>query len=519
MTQESLCSNYLLSETSSEKPHVGPINQCHINQGAISQVMSSNQTSSTPLNYTSSNTLSENSPTNELNYLSDLKSKHPYKIIVGNLNINSIKNKFSQLQTLIQGKLDILVITETKIDNSFPESQFVMDGFEKPFRNDRNSKGGGVMVFVREDIPSTKLDIVNLANDIQLVIVEINLRKVKWLLIGCYNPHRKHSEYFLDQLSSILDKYKPHYDKFLITGDFNCEDSNDNFSDFLDAHEAQNFVKEPTCFKNKDNPSCIDLFVSNSPRCFQHTKTFWTGLSDWHKLVTTMFKSDFQRLPPKIVSYRDYKNFNTDNFKNDLRENLSSNRVYEYGVFEKIFLSVLDEHAPVKQKTIRANHAPYMTKTLRKAIMKRSELRTKYYKNPTDFNFQKFKKHKNFCSKLYKKERKKYYNNLDLKNIQDNRKFWETVKPFVSDKFSKSSKISLTHNGSVVSDDSKVANIFKDYFKDAVTSLNLKCDEAFISDTANLDDPVDIAIEKFKNHPSINLIRENIFHDQVFNFF
>ena len=81
-----------------------------------------------------------------------------------------------------------------------------MDGFAKPFRSDRTRRGGGVMVFVREDIPCRKLDIINLANDIQLVVVEINLRKVKWLLIGCYNPHRKHSEYFLDQLSFVLDK-------------------------------------------------------------------------------------------------------------------------------------------------------------------------------------------------------------------------------------------------------------------------------------------------------------------------
>ena len=181
-------------------------------------------------------------------------------------------------------------------------------------------------------------------------------------------------------------------------------------------------------------------------------------------------------------------------------------------------MSVLDEHAPVKQKTIRANHAPYMTKALRKAIMKRSELRTKYYKNPTDFNLQKFKKHRNFCSKLYKKERKKYYNNLDLKNIEDNKKFWKTVKPFASDKFTKSSKISLLDNGTVVSDDSEIANIFKNFFKNAVTSLNLKCDETLISDTSNLDDPVDIAIEKFKNHPSINLIRENVGHDHTFDF-
>ena len=122
-----------------------------------------------------------------------------------------------------------------------------------------------------------------------------------------------------------------------------------------------------------------------------------------------MFKSDFQQLPPKIVSYQDYKNFNAENFESDLHRNLTSNRIYEYGVYERIFLSVLDKHAPLKKKRIRANHAPYLTKPLRKAIMKRSELKTKYYKHLSDSNLKDFRKQRNICSRLYKKEQKKYY--------------------------------------------------------------------------------------------------------------
>ena len=75
------------------------------------------------------------------------------------------------------------------------------------------------------------------------------------------------------------------------------------------------------------------------------------------------------------------------------------------------------------QKTVRANHVPCMTKYLRKAIMKRSELETKYVKTKTPESYQIYKKQRNFCSKLYKKERKKYYNSFNVKNITDNKKF------------------------------------------------------------------------------------------------
>ena len=64
-----------------------------------------------------------------------------------------------------------------------------------------------------------------------------------------------------------------------------------------------------------------------------------------------------------------------------------------------------------------------MTEALRKSIMKTSELESKYVKNKTNENLKSYKKQSNFCSKLYKKERKKYYEMLDLKNVTDNKEF------------------------------------------------------------------------------------------------
>ena len=108
-----------------------------------------------------------------------------------------------------------------------------------------------------------------------------------------------------------------------------------------------------------------------------------------------------------------------------------------------MFLETLNDHAPLKQKTIRANHAPYMTKTLRKAMMHRSQLETKFRKQSTDINSERYRKQKNFCSKLYKKERKKYYSHLDLKQFTDNKTFWQNMKPFLSDKNKATEKVTL----------------------------------------------------------------------------
>ena len=96
---------------------------------------------------------------------------------------------------------------------------------------------------------------------------------------------------------------------------------------------------------------------------------------------------------------------------------------------------------------LRANHVPYMTKALRKAIMKTSKLKSKYVKNKTNENLKSYKKQRNFCSKLYKKERKKYYEMLDLKNVTDNK------------------------------DESKIANLFSNFFENAIRSLGIKANE------------------------------------------
>ena len=75
-----------------------------------------------------------------------------------------------------------------------------------------------------------------------------------------------------------------------------------------------------------------------------------------------------------------------------------SSNTEDYETFEDTFLSTLNKYVPLKKKVLRANHKPYVTKAMRKAIMKRSELVTKYRKNPTDENLKAWKKQKNYCS-------------------------------------------------------------------------------------------------------------------------
>ena len=174
---------------------------------------------------------------------------------MGQLNINSIVGKFDNLKVLIVNNIDILVLTETKIDSSFPNSQFRIDGFSAPFRLDRNKFGGGVLIYVREDILCIKLTKHILPDDIEGIFVEINLRKTKWLLFCGYRPPRQQAEYFLKYVNYALDTYRQTFDKFLLAGDFNTEGTKPIMSQFLFNNDAKNLVEQKTCFKSTNNPS------------------------------------------------------------------------------------------------------------------------------------------------------------------------------------------------------------------------------------------------------------------------
>ena len=98
--------------------------------------------------------------------LSTLKKKNKDRLIFKNSNINSINNKFDQLKLLVERNIHVLVITESKLDETFSTKQFCMDGYSKPFQKDRNKNGGGVMIINRDDIASKEIKVDFVSPDI-----------------------------------------------------------------------------------------------------------------------------------------------------------------------------------------------------------------------------------------------------------------------------------------------------------------------------------------------------------------
>ena len=116
---------------------------------------------------------------------------------------------------------------------------------------------------------------------------------------------------------------------------------------------------------------------------FQHTSVIETGISDHHKLILTVMKSIFSKASPKIFHYRNYSKFDNRNFRKDLQRELVkvNDSDMDYETFKDIFSRTLTLYAPLKQKYIRGNKSPFMTKLLRENISHRTNLRNKFMKN------------------------------------------------------------------------------------------------------------------------------------------
>ena len=92
------------------------------------------------------------------------------------------------------------------------------------------------------------------------------------------------------------------YSNFFLLGDLNAEPTNPTVHDFCQVYSCKNLIHENTCFKNPQNPSCIDLMLTNMPKSFQNSLVLETGLSDFHKMTLTVMKVFYKKQNPNIIN-------------------------------------------------------------------------------------------------------------------------------------------------------------------------------------------------------------------------
>ena len=237
------------------------------------------------------------------------------------------------------------------------------------------------------------------------LLVEINLRKRKWLLNGSYDSNKSQISRHLECLNSLLDKYSKKYEKYAFSGDFHVNTSDSSMEEFCSLNGLKNLINEATCRKNSEKPTCIDLILTNQHTLFQHSSVLETGLSDFHLLTVTKFKMNFQKCKPHIITYRSYKIYDNDVFRSEIQSFCYLNKT-DLDLLKVSIFCIFNKRAPIRKKYLPANEAPFMTKELHNAIMKRSRYRNKFLKDKSQTSTENYKIQRNLCKKLLRKTKK-----------------------------------------------------------------------------------------------------------------
>lgn len=335
-------------------------------------------------------------------------------------------------------EIDIGCFTETWLDDKISDEEVAIPGYEI-IRRDRNRRGGGVAVYIKEMFVYEKV-IYLYQQDIENVWVKIQLPKQSDILINCiYRPPDATAEYFnvfVNNITSAEILNLP----IIILGDFNIDysdpDSNlgNRLQIFEDIYQFKQLITNPTR-ETINSSTIIDHIFTNTIHKHSASGIVKTTLSD-HYMIYTIFKATKQPKQERIIQLRNYKNFNESLFIHDLIkayslhlshiENITS--VTElWDLWKIIFLSISNKHAPVRYVKMKNRNNPWITRDIINLIYTRDKIYQKACntKDPQTFNL--YRKIRNKITQQIKQEERKYYMHRINTNKNNPKQLWKSI--------------------------------------------------------------------------------------------
>jgi hypothetical protein len=287
----------------------------------------------------------------------------------------------------------------------------------------------------------------------------------------------------------------------VITGDLNCnmmKDGTNAVKTLCDDFNLTNVITKPTCFKTTP-PTLLDVILVNKPDIVKSSEVTPCPLSDFHHFVTAVLDVKLQKVGRRQVTYRSYKYFDTDLFNRDLErapfhvsECLEADDQCHF--ITKLFGQVLEEHAPLKTKTITTKQCAYMNSNWRKAIFRKHQMYNRYWKCRSQKNWHAYRKQRNLCEKLKRSSIRNYMNEKCTNSSREPREFWKMISPYMADKSKSSQNFLLLEEGTLINDPREIAQVFNNKF--TTIAANIGKDSPYNNDVTN--------------HPSFELIDNHV---------
>ena len=414
----------------------------------------------------------------------DVELNEKFSLI--HFNCRSLYANFTKLYDylrLFKGRFKLIALSETWL-NEEKGAEFPMEGYKLYFLNRRNKRGGGVALYVDNDLKCKQVEPMSIATDdlMECITVEIEMEKQRNIVISCvYRAPGSNMDTFKETLEEIMDRLNERK-TYIVCGDFNIDLLNtakhNNTSDFLDALYSRGLyplITKPSRITSTSATLIDNIFINDMQKTVK-SGLLVSDISD-HLPVFAIYGCEMKRKDEE----RDkrYTRARTTERVNRFRDDLLKEQwigVYvddvnvAYASFLNRYLSLYDKHCPIllcKEKS-KYCKKQWITKGLQNACKKKNKLYRDFIKFRTKKAELQYKAYKNKLTIILRQAKKDYYNKKLLENKNDIKSTWKIINKIIQNNTLNNTKSTPTYfindNDMTITNPKDIADEFNSYF-------------------------------------------------------
>ena len=403
-------------------------------------------------------------------------NEHPIEFSTIHFNSRSMTKNFDQITAYLSSishNFSAIALTETWLspDN---ESLFCLDGYNFVNKNRLTGKGGGVGLFLRNELDYIiRNDLNSDFSTCETVFVEINVPKGQNVIVGVlYRPPKSNVDNYLTYFDSLLKRLSKENKQIYLLGDYNLDllkvNSNKVLSimNIISLYGFYVQINIPTRI-SKTSATLIDNILANTNEL--QSGVLYSSITD-HLPVFCFKKGCSKSYNNQTCTYRKLtpsaiENFKKDLYRADWNECYKSDDVDSaYNSFIALFLDLYNKHFPlVTMKRKKKNKRPWVTKKILKMIKKKNKLYKKFCTSRLASDERKFKIFRNNLITTLRTSKQEYYKSILKMNKNNIKKTWQTINKLLGKKKS-TIPSSFNDNGQTYTDPKDIANKFNEYF-------------------------------------------------------
>jgi hypothetical protein len=405
-------------------------------------------------------------------------------------------------QILMTKNVDVLVVSETFLDEDTPASFYKNIDYCKPLRRDRGKLGGGLLVYVRLGY---KIEEIEKSLDYESIVFSIEIESLKYNFIATYKPPCDSNEDYISHLESLLVSIDPMQPLFII-GDLNMNlltSAGDELKDFMINNDLKNAVRTPTriatSFYKKENEyrtssTLIDVILYNDHELHDRTVVLDCPFSD-HSFVVSSLKIAKAKLAQPSIMGRSLPEPILDQIRAaiealELRVSSRHDSDSNWNHIKQQIVTVINKYAPLKLKLLKnTNQFPWIDKELIIVQRLRDYHHVSWKKTQLASDHELYKEYRSLYQSLNRSKIKEYFASRTQKDFKNSKKFWQFHSSLISIKSDKSASPAMpdcmTSNNIEFNGDDEISTMLNSFFTTISSSSTASPDECE-NFTANL---------------------------------